>query len=189
MIRALHHLVDAPQALGQVRKALQPGAAFILEFANKRNLKSILRFWAGKQTWNPFTPEPVEFAELNFDFHPKTVRRWLKESCFGIEKILTVSHFRLGILKRLIPARWLALLDGLLQPTGNAFQLTPSVFIRARSQGGLDHANTPLTILELFKCPDCGAGNLQDRENHLACPQCHAQWAVHDGIYDFRAKE
>ena len=79
MIRTLHHMADAPKALSQVRQALQPGATFILEFANKRNLKSILRYWMGRQTWSPFTPEPVEFAALNFDFHPKAVFGWLDE--------------------------------------------------------------------------------------------------------------
>src|SRR5512141_1195583 len=34
MIRTLHHMADAPKALTQVRKVLQPGGVFILEFAN-----------------------------------------------------------------------------------------------------------------------------------------------------------
>jgi len=78
MIRTLHHMADAPLALKQVRRVLQPGAVFILEYANKQNLKAILRFVLRRQTWSPFSPEPVEFTELNFDFHPKAVRAWLK---------------------------------------------------------------------------------------------------------------
>ena len=50
---------------------MQPGANFILEFANKRNMKSILRYALRRQTWSPFAPESVEFAPLNFDFHPR----------------------------------------------------------------------------------------------------------------------
>jgi len=60
MIRTLHHMADAPLALAQVRRVLQPGALFILEFANKRNLKSILRYLFRRQNWNPFSQEPVE---------------------------------------------------------------------------------------------------------------------------------
>ena len=105
---------------------------FILEFANKLNLKSILRYWLGRQNWNPFTLEPVEFVKLNFDFHPKAIRNWLGELGFSIEKTLTVSHFRLGLLKRIIPARFLAALDGLFQPTGAIWQFTPSVFVKAK---------------------------------------------------------
>ncbi|HMA06996.1 MAG TPA: class I SAM-dependent methyltransferase, partial [Ramlibacter sp.] len=84
MIRTLHHMADAPKALAQVHAVLAPGATFILEFANKRNFKSIARFALGRQDWNPFTPEPVEFARLNFDFHPRTVRLWLESLRFKI---------------------------------------------------------------------------------------------------------
>src|SRR6266542_3832473 len=132
MIRTLHHMADAPKALSQVQNVLQPNAIFILEFANKLNLKSILRYWLGKQSWSPFTLEPVEFVKLNFDFHPKAIRNWLRDLGFSIEKTLTVSHFRLGWLKRIVPAKLLAALDGLFQPTGALLQFTPSVFVKAR---------------------------------------------------------
>jgi ubiquinone/menaquinone biosynthesis C-methylase UbiE len=62
MIRTLHHMADAPAALGQVRNVLQPDATFILEFANKLNLKAMLRYALRRQAWSPFTLEPVEFA-------------------------------------------------------------------------------------------------------------------------------
>jgi len=135
MIRTLHHMADAPKALRQVRDVLQPGAAFILEYANKQNLKAILRYALRLQGWSPFSLEPVEFAKLNFDFHPRAVRGWLEDVGFEIEKTLTVSHFRLGLLKRLIPASILAWMDSLFQWTGALFQLTPSVFVRCRAAG------------------------------------------------------
>jgi ubiquinone/menaquinone biosynthesis C-methylase UbiE len=188
MIRALHHMADAPKALRQVRNVLQPSAVFILEFANKLNLKAILRYLFGRQDWNPFTLEPVEFVKLNFDFHPKAIRKWLNELGFDIEKTLTVSHFRLGVLKRIVPAKLLAALDGFFQPTGALFQVTPSVFVKAvvKEQGG--QSTPPIDVLELFKCPDCGSGKLIDKKDYLLCPSCKAQWAVADGIYDFREK-
>ncbi len=135
MIRVLHHMADAPRALAQVRNVLQPDSTFILEFANKRNAKSILRYWLGRQTWNPFTLQPVEFARLNFDFHPMAIRGWLSRLGFRIDKTLTVSHFRAGVVKRLIPVGLLVWLDSVLQWTGALWQLTPSVFTRARTQG------------------------------------------------------
>ncbi len=153
MIRTLHHMANAPKALSQVRQALQPGATFILEFANKRNLKSILRYWSGRQTWSPFTPEPVEFAALNYDFHPRAVFAWLDELGFKRERTLTVSHFRAGILKRTIPASLLASVDGFFQPTGTWFQLTPSVFVKATAVGGLTVRFRPRRCLSLNAPP------------------------------------
>ena len=111
MIRVLHHMADAPKALGQVKNVLRSGGIFILEFANKLNLKSIFRYLLGKQKWSPFTPEPVEFVKLNFDFHPKAVKNQLKKLGFKIEKTLTLSHFRIGLLKRMIPTGVLVFLD------------------------------------------------------------------------------
>jgi SAM-dependent methyltransferase/predicted RNA-binding Zn-ribbon protein involved in translation (DUF1610 family) len=190
MIRALHHMTDAPRALGQVQNALQPGAVFILEFANKLNLKAILRYLLRNQKWSPFTPEPVEFVKLNFNFHPRAVRTWLNQLGFTIEKTLTVSHFRLGWLKRLVPARILAALDGLLQPSGALWQLTPSVFVKARlGTQGNSPREIPLKVSAFFKCPACGHTSLMEKEGHLACPNCGRKWAVRDGIYDFRLPE
>ena len=185
MIRTLHHMADAPKALSQVRQVLQPDALFILEFANKRNIKSILRYWAGKQSWSPFTPEPVEFAALNFDFHPQTVFRWLDELGFHRDKALTVSHFRMGFLKRTIPASLLASLDGFFQPTGAWFQLTPSVFIKAIAVGGTKR-EIPIGPVSFFKCPNCGHNPLGEKDGQPVCPSCGKQWGFKDNIYDFR---
>ena len=185
MIRTLHHMADALKALGQVRNVLQPGAIFILEFANKLNLKAILRYWLGRQKWNPFSLEPVEFAALNFDFHPKAVRNWLREVGFRIEKILTVSHFRLGLLKRLVPTDVLVALDALAQWTGSLWQLTPSVFVKA-SLGVERSESVPGAVILWFKCLECGSSPLENRDSYLQCPSCGRRWAVRDGIYDFR---
>ena len=188
MIRALHHMADAPKALKQIRNVLRSDAVFILEFANKQNFKSILRYLAGRQKWNPFSLEPVEFVKLNFDFHPQAIRGWLGGLGFSIEKMLTVSHFRLGLLKRVIPTGLLAALDGLFQPTGRFFQFTPSVFVRSKVKGdGLD-GEFPLGVDDLFKCPDCDGEKLEHKEDHLHCPVCESNWAVRDGIHDFRER-
>lgn len=182
MIRTLHHMADAPAALRQVRRVLQPDAFFLLEFANKLNLKAILRWLLRRQDWNPFTREPVEFVALNFDFHPRAVFDWLAQSGFAIGRKRTVSHFRIGLLKRLVPTGLLAGLDGLLQPSGAWFQLTPSVFVSARAGGG--SAIAPAGAF--FRCPECGQAPLDEQPDRLVCPGCKRQYALRDGIYDFR---
>ena len=48
MIRVIHHIVDVPRALGNIRAALKPGGVFVFEFANKRNLKAIARYLAAE---------------------------------------------------------------------------------------------------------------------------------------------
>ncbi len=181
MIRTLHHMADAPLALRQVRRVMQPGATFILEYANKQNVKAILRYLLRRQDWSPFTPEPVEFAALNFDFHPRAVRGWLKESGFDLRRTLTVSHFRMPALKRFMPLRLLVGLDSLAQLTGNWWQLSPSVFTRSQALG----ETAPAAPGAFFQCPACG-GALETLPKALVCSGCGKRWAIQDGIYDFR---
>ncbi len=186
MIRTLHHMADAPKALGQVRNALAIDGVFILEFANKQNFKAIVRYLLGRQIWNPFSLEPVEFAKLNFDFHPNAVRHWLKDLGFTIERTLTLSHFRVGLLKRLVPTGLLVFFDSLFQWTGAWWQFTPSVFVKARVEGRRQNDEVPANPLSLFKCPDCGHAPLIDKQDYLECPSCQKKWGVKDGIFDFR---
>jgi ubiquinone/menaquinone biosynthesis C-methylase UbiE len=186
MIRTLHHMADAPRALAQVRTVLTSGGIFILEFANKLNLKAILRYLLGRQAWNPFSLEPVEFVKLNFDFHPRAIRNWLRELGFHVEKTLTLSHFRVGLLKRIIPTGILVALDSLFQWTGAWWQFSPSVFMRAKTGGGRRTHELPSSLHLLFKCPHCSATPLLERTEYLECPACQKKWQVKAGIYDFR---
>jgi SAM-dependent methyltransferase len=182
MIRTLHHMAKPPLALEQVRQVLQRGGTFILEYANKQNLKAIARYLLGRQAWSPFSREPVEFVALNFDFHPGAVKAWLGEAGFRVERQLTVSHFRLGLLKKALPAAVLVGMDGLAQLTGNWWQLSPSVFLRARAVGA--GAQSPEGAF--FRCPACGHFPLKETAQACACPACGKQYPVVGGIYDFR---
>jgi ubiquinone/menaquinone biosynthesis C-methylase UbiE len=189
MIRTLHHMADAPVVLGGIRQVLKPGAIFILEFANKLNFKAILRYLLRQQDWNPFTLEPVEFVKLNFDFHPDAIRQWLTASGFAIERMLTVSHYRSALLKRIIPAKILIWLDAWAQPTGNWWQLTPSVFVRAKAEGSSTLTAHPEKITDYFRCPECGHTPLFAHDDHLECNHCKRKYMIKDGIYDFRGDE
>jgi hypothetical protein len=182
MIRTLHHMVEPRAALNQVRRSLQPGAIFILEYANKQNMKAILRYLIRRQTWSPFSKQSVEFEKLNFDFHPKTVSGWLKETGFNLQSQLAVSYFRLEVLKRNLPISLLTRLEAWLQPTGNFCQLSPSVFTRSQAVGDSPKAQ-PETF---FKCPVCEAINIKPHGSRLICGECSREWPIRDGIFDFR---
>ncbi len=182
MIRVIHHLAEAPTALRQIREVLQTGGTFILEFANKQHLKAIARWVLGHQTWSPFDPQPVEFVKLNFDFHPRTILDWLAGAQFQPQQVRALSYFRVGLLKRLAPTGVLVALDSLLQPTGQWFQFSPSVFVRARADG----EGVAALPGQFFRCPECRSVDLKDNGDHLRCAGCDRRWAIRDGIYDFK---
>ncbi len=185
MIRTLHHMAEPSVALAEVRRVLNGGAAFVLEYANKLNLKAIARYMFRRQTWSPFRPEPVEFAALNFDFHPRTVRTWLRQCRFDIRRQITVSHFRMSWIKRRVPTRALVALDGLAGMTGDLWQLSPSVFVRA------DAVGAQTTAIGFFRCPACGGIDLREDNSAagisgLRCMSCRRLWPLREGIYDFK---
>ena len=181
MIRTLHHMADPKLALESIRKVMAENAVFILEFANKRNLKAIARWLSGKQKWNPFDHDQVEFVELNFDFHPKEIRKLLKETGFRLQKQLAVSFFRANWFKNHIPHDRLVTMDSALQSTGAWAQFTPSVFSRTIAIGS---SPTPGEN-DFFRCPICGHP-LPEAGASQNCPGCGRAWEYRDGIYEFR---
>lgn len=181
MIRVLHHMANVPAVLMQVRRVLAPNSAFILEFANKRNLKAVLRHALRRQDWNPFEEAPLEFVELNFDFHPEYVRRELNQAGFDVRERIPVSWMRLRPLKEYVPINVLVALDHVIRASGALY--APSIFTRSVTVG-----NTPnnTTRASIFACPDCG-GALTEGDDLVTCIQDGTRWRVRDGIYDFKA--
>jgi ubiquinone/menaquinone biosynthesis C-methylase UbiE len=182
MIRTLHHFAQPQLALQQVRGCMTGGAIFILEFANKRNIKSVLRYAAGKQKWNPFTRESVEFAELNFDFHPAAIKSILWDCGFMIEDQLSVSYLRADFFKKFFPQKMLTGIEAFLQRTASWTAYSPSLFLRSKTNG----ESTPPNSKTMFRCPACGHFPLEDTPPELACDACGRAYPVKDGIYDFR---
>jgi ubiquinone/menaquinone biosynthesis C-methylase UbiE len=181
MVRVAHHLTDVPAALSEIQRALRPEGAAILEHASKYHLKSIVRWLLRRQAWSPFDLQPVEFVPLNYDFHPRWMRQQLSAHGLRVEKTRTVSHFRISLFKKLVPASWLAALDSLAQPSGQWWQLTPSVFVRAQSQKPA--AEPPPGF---FCCPVCRSIDLSPQGIALVCAGCGCHWRTDGGIYDFK---
>jgi ubiquinone/menaquinone biosynthesis C-methylase UbiE len=182
MVRVMHHVEHVASLLGEVARVLSSSGDYVFEFASKRHLKAILRYALRRQQWSPFDRSPYEFAEMNFDFHPDWMRDRLAEAGFHVKHQRTVSHFRLPPLKRWVPAHMLARLDGLCQPTGTWWQLTPSVFFQCAPDKPLGDAPGD----SLFRCPACGRANLHESSDLLACENCGRRWPVEDGIYNFK---
>jgi ubiquinone/menaquinone biosynthesis C-methylase UbiE len=182
MVRTIHHMVDPMAVLREIRHVLHAEGSFILEYANKRNMKAIARWLLRRQAWNPFDHEPVEFAKLNFDFHPAAMRLWLREAGFKITRQLTVSHFRLDWLKRRVPLGALVALDSCLQWTGNWWQFSPSVFIQSIATG----ERHPPPKGAFWRCPVCESIDMEEAKQGLHCLGCQRLWPLREGIYDLK---
>jgi SAM-dependent methyltransferase len=185
MVRTLHHATDVPSVLRGVTDILAPDGSFVLEFANKRNLKAILRYLAGRQDWSPFDRQPVEFAPLNFDFHPAWIEERLAEVDLQIRQRRAVSSFRLAWLKRLLPTGLLVTLDRIVQPTGELLPLSPSIFVRCETRDRPSRRSDALR----FRCPGCGSTHLQEKPEEVVCLSCGRIYPIQNGIYNFKTSD
>ena len=184
MIRVIHHFENLPAVITQVRNALADDGAFILEYANKRNLKALLRHLFGFSSWNPYTLDPIEFVELNFNFHPEYVQREVAILGFETRSVVPVSWFRLGLLKRALPVRLLASLDSILQRS--RWAVSPSVFLELRLPGapGNHRAQSSADPLEILRCPQSHGPLRKDGDALLS--DSGIRWGIRQGVYDFR---
>lgn len=180
MVRVLHHMANVQQVLSQIRRVMATDGTFILEFANKRNVKAILRHALKQQKWNPNDLQPVEFVELNFDFHPDHIRAELAGARFELEQRIPVSYFRFDPLKRFVPTELLIKADQAMQKTGWLY--SPSIFSRSRAVGG----EAAPVAEQVLACPRCGNPLTYDPDR-VTCQREGLSYAIRDGIYDFKA--
>ncbi|QPC85052.1 methyltransferase domain-containing protein [Phototrophicus methaneseepsis] len=181
MIRVLHHFEDVPNVFSGIQRVMSSGATFVLEYANKRNLKAMARYALRRQKWNPYTYEPVEFVELNYDFHPSYILRELQSIGFSTQEYVPVSWFRMGALKRAVPMNMLVAMDGMMQST--RWLLSPSVFTK-NVMGQKTTNNLDVALLDIFACPLTGGA--LTREDDRMVNADGVAWAITDGIYDFK---
>ncbi len=190
MVRVMHHLADVPLALHQLARLLHSHSIAVLEYANKRNLKALLRWTVGRQQWSPMALEPIEFVKLNFDFHPVWMNAQFSNANLVVKEQLAVSHFRLPTLKRVISAEQLAQLDEWLFATGGHYPLAPSVFVQARTTATQSRPAVSAAgaeVVKLFRCPQCNAEAFSlVSTTQLVCGSCHRHYAQKDGIWDFK---
>ena len=184
MIRVIHHFENVPAVLRQIRDVLINGGVFILEYANKRNLKAMLRHLFSMNAWNPYTLDPIEFVELNYNFHPEYMHRKVTELDFDLRRVVPVSWFRLALLKRALPTSALAGLDSLLQRSG--WSIAPSIFLDLRRAGasGERRQSTPGDPLEILRCP-LSRSRLR-KDGDILLSDSGIRWGINGGVYDFR---
>jgi SAM-dependent methyltransferase len=186
MVRVMHHLADVPQALRQLQRTLHQQSVAVIEYANKRNLKAMLRWLAGRQRWSPLEWSPVEFVELNFDFHPAWMAARLAEAGLHCRRQWGVSHFRLAGLKERFSAQRLAQLDRCLYGVGGRYPLAPSVFVEVTAPASRPRS-AATEEATLFCCPICRAEAFElVAAKQLLCRHCGKRYSQREGIWDFK---
>ena len=190
MIRLIHHLRDPEPALREVRRILAPGASFVFEYQNKRNLNFLIKAGLGLMRRRDLTsPDPLEVGRLYWNFHPRTMERILAEGYIVDRRFGGGLFWNRKLLTTLIPG--LEAVDSTLSSLLGRLAVTHQVFLRLEPkpvgpepEGSRRPRGT--TLADILQCPACGSPRLQRGNEGLACTGCGRGYGVRDNIYDFR---
>jgi len=137
MVRVMHHLPEPQSTIAEISRILTPKGKLILEFANSTSFKARIRsFLSGR----PILPIPLErrsTANIKnktipfVNHHPLNVFKMLKRQEFKIKEVLSVSNFRVPLLKKLLPIAVLNYLEKISQKTLSKVFFGPSIFVLA----------------------------------------------------------
>ncbi len=201
MVRVIHHLEKPEEVFREISRISSPQSSFILEYANKHHVKSLIKALVTANFSYITSPEPVSISTLNPEGSKKEdpgiirnysysyIKAFLKENGFNIIKVRGVSFLRIPLLKRLVSDSILVFLEKVLQTLFGWSRITPSVFLLSKQlkskselQKEIDETNSIHTILQ---CPICCA-ELALESKTCSCTSCKAVFPVVDGIYDLR---
>ena len=189
-VRVIHHLEKPEIYFDEVRRILKNGGHYFLEFANKRNMKNILRFLVGKMNTSPFNSAPHQIGETILNFHPGYIASFLRERGFRLKKIVSVSNFRLGLFKKIFGIRFILFLEKIYQDLFSFILLGPSIFIKSileKVDKDSSPGNDPEVSLEnLLICPYCRKGGILLEDKRLICSTCKTHITSKDGIINFK---
>ncbi|MDZ7837439.1 MAG: class I SAM-dependent methyltransferase [Actinomycetota bacterium] len=187
-VRLVHHLPRPELYFEQVARVLKPGGTYILEFANKRNTKNILRAMVGKMDTPPFSLTPSRIGETIQNYHPRYILNLLKENGLKPVKLLSVSNFRLQVLKKIFPLKVLMFMENFYQNTLSFISLGPSIFLKAKT-GKPGKKDGPRRLEDMLCCPACGQEKISIGPDQVTCQNCQKIYKIEDGIYNFKNVE
>lgn len=192
-VRIVHHLNNPEKFISETGRILKDKGLFILEFANKRNLKNIFKFIFGKLKQSPFSPEPYMIGENIQDNHPRVIIGYFKKNDLKINKIISVSNLRAGFLKRKLSLGNLLRLENISQGLLSLCKPGPSIFIKAfkNINENIDNMEKiPQKFTDMLLCPGCKnlESVLEINENFLICNFCGSKYAIDENIFDLRLK-
>jgi ubiquinone/menaquinone biosynthesis C-methylase UbiE len=143
LIRVIHHIQKPEEVLNEVYRILKPGGYFIIEVANKIHFLARLRAYLRRdfRFVTDLTPIDIRSEEskkrgdiIVLNHHPQKIIFLLKQRGFKIHRILSVSNFRLGFCKKVIPLKLLMFLENITQSILAKIFFGPSIIILARKK-------------------------------------------------------
>ncbi|MFO7929053.1 MAG: methyltransferase domain-containing protein [Candidatus Humimicrobiaceae bacterium] len=184
-VRVVHHINNVEKYFNEISRIIKSGGTIILEFANKRNTKNILRTLVGRMDTSAFNLEPSQVGETILNYHPEYIYNFLKEREFGVEKVISVSNLRLPIIKKIVSHKILVFFENIFQYLFSFLSLGPSIFLKAKCRHGNQKSARGNKISEILICPNCGS-SLSIEKNKIICSGCGKVFQKEEGIFNLK---
>ncbi|MGM0366427.1 MAG: methyltransferase domain-containing protein [Actinomycetota bacterium] len=185
-VRVVHHLSSPQFYFDQVYRVLKGGGTYILEFANKRNAKNILRGLVGRMDTSPYSLTPSRVGETILNYHPAYILGMLAQREFKVLKMLSVSNFRLQAVKKIVPLKALLALENFYQNVFSLLNFGPSIFLKAELLKKPKNYVRPEGIEDILACPQCSQPELNLEPDRVRCTVCGREYPVKGGIFNFK---
>jgi ubiquinone/menaquinone biosynthesis C-methylase UbiE len=159
-VRVMHHIDNVERFINEASRILKPDGYFLVEFANKRNLKNIIKFMFGRLKQSPFDSRPLQIGATILDYHPKFIKSLLRQTGFKILKQVSASNYRLGFLKRHINLKVLLFFENIYQDIFSFIDTGPSIFLKTINVGPLQ-TNPGFAVLAGSNSTNIGPAGLR----------------------------
>ncbi len=136
MVRVTHHLEHMDKAIAELYRVLKPGGVAVIEVANKRTLPKMVRYITRRSKVNPFDRTVANYKDISkdgfYNYHPKYVEEIFDKVGFKVEKVLSVSNFRNGTLKKTFGTDRLVKMEDKAQKILAPMRFAPSIYYKLR---------------------------------------------------------
>lgn len=187
IFRVLHCLDEENllQTLQELERVIN--STVYLEFANKRNLVRIGRYFFGNRETNIFSRKPEQVNGSFFNFTFPYLKKVIKENTsFEIKKITRLSFFRHRWFKKTIPLPILKALETNFQNHW-FWNTTPSIILKLSKKNSSHQQAKDKKFLDLIACPLCHH-HLQIDQSTITCSHCHQLFFRENKILNFQSK-
>ncbi|MBN2101113.1 methyltransferase domain-containing protein [Candidatus Dojkabacteria bacterium] len=197
MVRVIHHLEDWDTAISEVSRILSSKALFVLEFANKHNIKAILRAILKFNFKYIFSGEPskIETSKspegteatvpgIIYNYSPRHIRNLLVSHEINIKRSYCLSFLRIPFIKKFVPSVLLKVVEKFFQVVLGWTKITPSIIYQSYKKNGLSQQHFS-DVEDLLCCPKC-KGELDRKPSSLLCSKCNISFNIKNKVYDLR---
>jgi SAM-dependent methyltransferase len=215
-VRVLHHVSDIPRAFGEIARIVRPSGAYITDFANKRHLKAVLKYYLRPVPW-------PAVLRRNRQRSPRAKRAGgglgrapgndgdAPDSPFSLEpyefvklnfdyhpRYIRGNLARVGFRvreERAVSTFRIGVLKRIVTP---ALLASLDALIQ-RPTAGLELAPSLFLHAEsqkpgaadlnpaLWRCLKCGSIDVEELSAQIVCHNCGSSYPCVEGIYDFKS--